>query len=146
MNRLKFFGALALGAVGVAVIALSISLASAEGSRAESARIFELRTYTTNDGKLEELHARFRTHTNHLFVKHGMTLVGYWTPVEGDEAGKTLVYLLAHESREAAGKSWRAFGTDPVWREAYAASRANGPLVQEVESRFLEPTDYSPLR
>ncbi len=46
-------------------------------------RIFEMRTYTTNPGKLDDLHKRFSTHTNHIFVKHGMTLIGYWTPTEG---------------------------------------------------------------
>lgn len=37
-----------------------------------SADVFELRTYTTNDGKLDNLNARFRDHTVALFKKHGM--------------------------------------------------------------------------
>lgn len=116
----------------------------AEGGRAAGARVYELRTYHTNEGKLEALHARFRDHTSQLFVRHGMTLIGYWTPQEGD--GNTLIYIIGHESREQARKNWAAFGMDPDWRAAYEASIADGKLVAKIDSVFLDPTDYSPLR
>ena len=101
-------------------------------------RLFELRTYTTNDGKMADLHKRFREHTNQLFEKHGMTLVGYWTPTEGPDAENTLVYVLAYPDREAREKSWKAFMADPEWQAAYKASHVNGPLVKKVESKFLD--------
>ena len=109
-------------------------------------RVYELRTYTTHEGKLDELHMRFRNHTSTLFVKHGMTLIGYWTPTDGDEANNTLVYLLAHPSRDAAKAAWSDFSKDPEWQKVYAESREDGPLVAKVESVFLQPTDYSPLQ
>ena len=109
-------------------------------------RLFEMRTYVANDGKMDDLHKRFREHTNKLFVKHGMELVGYWTPVEGAEAANTLVYILAYPNREAREKSWKAFMADPDWQAAYKASHAAGPLVKKVESKFLTPTDYSPIK
>src|SRR5437764_13859278 len=62
---------------------------------------FEMRTYTAADGKLDALHARFRDHTNALFLKHGMTVIGYWTPTDGEKAKNTLVYILAYPDREA---------------------------------------------
>jgi len=66
--------------------------------------VFELRTYTTNEGKLDALDARFRDHTMALFKQHGMTNVLYTHPVDADKgAGKTLVYLLAHARQEASG-------------------------------------------
>lgn len=68
--------------------------------------VFELRTYTTNDGKLDDLHARFREHTMVLFEKHGMHNVGYWVP---DDQPNTLIYLISHASLEAAEDSWQAF-------------------------------------
>jgi hypothetical protein len=111
-----------------------------------SGRLFEMRTYTANDGKMADLHKRFREHTNKLFVKHGMELVGYWTPVDGPEAANTLVYILAYPDREAREKSWKAFMADPDWQAAYKASHAAGPLVKKVESKFLSPTDYSPIK
>jgi len=109
-------------------------------------RFFEMRTYIANDGKMADLNKRFREHTNRLFVKHGMSLVGYWTPAEGPEADNTLVYMLAYPSREAREKSWKAFMADPEWQAAYKASHANGPLVKQLKSIFLNPTDYSPIK
>ncbi len=95
---------------------------------------------------MPDLHKRFREHTNRLFQKHGMTLVGYWTPTEGDNAANTLVYMLAYPSREARDKSWKAFQADPEWQAAYKESHKNGPLVDKVISQYLQPTDYSPIK
>ena len=90
---------LALAAIFTAGIAKMPAPVSAQ-SEDLGPRVFELRTYYTNPGKLDALHARFNDHTNHLFVRHGMTLVGYWTLDEGDGKDSTLVYMIAHESRE----------------------------------------------
>lgn len=109
-------------------------------------RVFELRTYTTPPGRLPVLERRFREHTMAIFTRHGMTNIGYWTPQDSARAGTTLVYLLAHQSREDAARSWAAFGADPEWRRVQAASEADGKVVERVESVFLTPTDYSPLR
>lgn len=109
-------------------------------------RVFELRTYTTLPGKLDALHARFRDHTTKLFEKHGMTNLGYWTPADEPRSKDTLIYVLAHDSRAAAEKSWQGFRTDPEWHAARDASEASGKIVSKVESVFLEPTDYSKNR
>lgn len=122
---------------------------SAVGARAEdkpAERYFEMRTYYAAPGKLEALHSRFRDHTNKLFVKHGMTLIGYWTPTEGPGAANTLVYILAYPSKEAREKSWKDFMADPDWQKAKAESEVNGKLVDKVDSVFLKPTDYSPIK
>ena len=112
-------------------------------------RIFELRKYTTPEGKLDDLHARFRDHTMKLFSKHGMTHVGYWEPLDKEKgAGHTLLYILAHDSREAARKSFDAFRADPAWIKAKTASEQNGSLTTPngVESTFMKPVDYSPMK
>ena len=109
-------------------------------------RAFELRIYTAEDGKLEALHRRFREHTIGLFKKHGMEVLGFWVPATGDEAANTLVYLMAYPSPEARDASWKAFIDDPEWKAVYAESHRDGPLVKKVESRKLDPTDYSPMR
>ena len=44
-----------------------------EGGKKVDTRVFEMRTYYANPGKMTALHARFRDYTNKLFVKHGMT-------------------------------------------------------------------------
>jgi hypothetical protein len=110
-------------------------------------RVFELRTYYLNEGKLSDLHKRFRDHTCGLLKKHGAELVGFWTPVdEKDGKGAKLIYLVAFPSREAAKKTWAAFSNDPEWKKVYAESHKNGVLVKKVESVFLEPTDYSAMK
>jgi len=105
-------------------------------------RVYELRTYYAAPGKLDDLNARFRNHTCKLFEKHGMVNIGYWVPIENPD--NKLIYIVAHESREAARKSWGAFGADPDWKTARDASEKNGKLVNKLESVFLAATDYSP--
>jgi hypothetical protein len=46
-------------------------------------------------------------------------------------------------AREA---SWKAFREDPAWIAAKEASEKDGPIVEKVDSLFLSPTDYSPIR
>jgi hypothetical protein len=121
---------------------LSASVAHAQAAN----RVFELRTYTAPPGKLDALNARFRNHTVQLFTKHGMTHVGYWTPADAPLSANTLIYVLAHDSREAAQKSWAAFRTDPEWIKARDESQKDGSLTTKVESVYLNPTDYSPIK
>jgi hypothetical protein len=109
-------------------------------------RLFEIRTYTTEEGKLEALLARFRDHTTKLFEKHGMTNIGYWVPTDGDRTKNTLIYILAHDTREAADKGWADFRADPEWIKVKEASEAPGKIVSKVESIFASPTDFSPLK
>lgn len=107
--------------------------------------VFELRTYTASPGKLSDLEARFRNHTVGLFEKHGMTNVGYWVPTDEPLSENTLIYVLEHESRDAAQASWDAFRADPDWVEARAESERNGRLAANVEAVFMQATDYSPI-
>jgi NIPSNAP len=115
--------------------------------RAQSSqRVFEIRTYTAPDGKLDALHARFRDHTLRIFQKHGMTSVAYFKPQDAPLSQNTLMYILAHQSREAAKKSWADFQADPEWQKVAADSQVNGRIVSNVVSVFADPTDYSPLK
>jgi hypothetical protein len=123
------------------VAALSLLSAASTISRAE---VYELRTYTSNPGKLDALNARFRDHTLKLFEKHGIENVGYWVPTDDEKSKNTLIYVIKHTSREAAKKSWAAFMADPQWQEAYKKSEIDGKLASKVESVFMETTDYSP--
>ena len=76
-------------------------------------RVFELRVYTANEGKLEALKARFRDHTTALFNKHHMEVIGYWSPQDPDKAKDMFIYILAHPSRADAEKNWNAFKGRP---------------------------------
>jgi NIPSNAP protein len=109
----------------------------------DSARVFELRTYTTPDGKLDLLNARFRDHTRRIFDRHHMTSIGYWTPVD---TPNTLVYILAHPSADEAKKNWDAFRADPEWQKVKGQTEAQGLTGIKVESRFMQATDYSAIK
>jgi NIPSNAP protein len=134
--------------LGVAVITGFTPRAAAaeKGAKKVDTRVFELRTYYAAEGKMDALNARFRDHTNKLFEKHGMTIIGFWTPLEPGQAQKKLIYILAFPSKEAADKSWKAFMADPKWIAARKESEKNGPLVTRIEKVYLNPTDYSPLK
>ena len=130
----------------IAVLTLLALLlgASFTAVAADKPAFFELRIYRAPAGKLPELLTRFRDHTVKLFAKHGMTNIGYWTPMEEkDGSQNTLVYFLGYPSLEAREKSWKDFMADPDWQAAHKASEVNGKLVEKVESIYLKPTEYS---
>jgi NIPSNAP len=141
---------LLLALLGLGVLGLSAQAPAADkapkGDKKVDPRVFEMRTYYAAPGKMTALHARFRDHTCGLFKKHGMTIVGFWVPRDAKEAEVKLVYLLAYPSKEAADASWKAFRADPDWLKAKGDSEKDGTLVARVESVFLNPTDYSPIR
>lgn len=109
-------------------------------------RVYELRTYTCNEGKLDALKTRFKDHTIEIFKRHHMESVGYWVPAEGEKSKTTLIYILAHPSLEEAKKNWKEFSSDPEWRKVAAESEANGKIVNHVESVFMDPADFSKLK
>ena len=113
---------------------------------AQNQKVFELRTYEATPGNLDNLHARFRDHTIRIFHKHGMEIVGFWSPTSEEEKDDKLVYLLAHDSQEAANASWQAFGADPEWNRVAEESNRNGQILAGVERKFMIATDYSPMR
>ncbi len=105
-------------------------------------RCFELRTYTVRaegPGDLDLLHKRFREHTNRLFVKHGMTIIGFWHPTNKPNS---LIYLMAYKDRAARDASWAAFGADPEWVKV----RTDLNVGVTVEAIFMSATDYSPMK
>ena len=112
----------------VATVLVSAGFAVGRASEAPS-HVYELRIYTPNEGKLDAVNARFRDHTRAIFDRHHMKCVGYWLPTEGPRAG-TFVYILEHPSRQ----------------KVKAESEANGKLVANVESVFMAPTEYSPIK
>jgi hypothetical protein len=125
----------------IVIAALASSLSTAGAAEKADGTVYQLRIYTTAEGRLPALHKRFADHTIDLFAKHGMENLIYTTPIDKPN---TLVYLLKHKSRAAADKSWDAFRNDPVWKKAFAASRKDGAIVTKVVSQYLKMNDYSP--
>ena len=113
----------------------------------EPGGIYELRTYTTNAGKLTKLNARFRDHTTRIFNRHGINNVGYWKPFDKPESANTLIYLVHHASRQQADTNWKSFTGDPEWQKVAKESQANGKFLAKPPKRIcLRPMDFSPLK
>ena len=108
---------------------------------AKDSRCFELRTYTVREGggNIDVLHARFRQHTNRLFKKHGMTIIGFWQPVAKPDQ---LIYILAYKDAAARDASWAAFQADPEWVKV----RADMAVTLTVDNVFMSATDYGPIK
>jgi len=109
--------------------------------------VYELRIYYTVAGKLPDLLARFRDHTDKLFARHGLKSVAYWVPSDEPAKSNMLIYILEHPSREAAKTNWKSFGDDPEWNAVREKSEAAGKIVEKVDSTYMSLTDFSkPLR
>jgi len=134
------------GAALFALGAVTVWLARPAVVEAQSPRVYELRTYHCMPGRLEALKTRFRNHTTKLFAKHGMKNVGYWIPADAPDSQNTLIYIVAHESRDAAKKSWTDFNHDPEWKAVRDASEKDGKIVEKVDSVYMTPTDFSALK
>lgn len=132
--------------VGAGLAGLQSATTAAPAAVQASTRVFELRTYTANAGKFDAMKARFREHILPLFKKHNLTVVGFWTPADPPLSENTLIYILAHDSREAAKKNWAAFSADPVRKQVWADTEKDGPINMKVESVYINPTDFSPIK
>jgi hypothetical protein len=112
---------------------------------AASGRVFELRVYHTAPDKLQALESNFRDTWSRLLAKHDLQVVGYWVP-EGTPAwDNTFIYLVAHSSREEAKKSWDAMRADPATQEMIKSEQAD-KLVEKIDSTYMRPTDFSPMK
>ncbi len=111
---------------------------------ASDSRCFELRTYTVRaegPGSIDLLHDRFRQHTNRLFRKHGMTIIGFWQPLNAGME-RTLIYVLAYKDGAARDAAWAAFRTDPEWKDVTSKMQVGS----QVEAVFMNSVDYGPMK
>ena len=133
-------------AIFVAGIAVGSTMQNLAVVHAQAGKVYELRTYTAPEGKLGDLHARFRNHTIRIFNNHGMKSVAYFSPQDAPLSQNTLIYILEHPSRDEAKKHWAEFQADPEWKKVSEESQKDGRIVSKVESVFMTPTDYSPMK
>jgi hypothetical protein len=135
-------------AVALSFLAGSITarLTGTHSVHAQSSKVFELRIYHTFPGRLPALQTRFREHTIAIFNKHHMTSIGYWVPQDAPQKDNTLIYIISHESRDAAKKNWAEFQADPEWQQVSKASEADGKIVEKLESTYMDAASYSPLK
>jgi hypothetical protein len=109
--------------------------------------IYEMRRYECLPGRLPGLTKLMQDLAVPLFRKHGMTLVGAWSPVVGDVEA-TVIYILAFDDMNDWRAKWDAFYADEEWKTKRAefAKAEGGPVVARVSNAFWKPQPYSPLQ
>lgn len=98
-------------------------------AQAPAGKSYELRTYRAADGRLDELHARFRQHSLPLLQRHGAEVVGTWVPKPNPD--NVVVALLAYPSPAARQAVWASVVADPQWAALKRADR-RGLLVEDI--------------
>ena len=144
LNRWKFVGCALLSfAAGSLLTARFMHLNQV---KADSNRVFELRIYHTVPGKATALQAEFRDKVTKLFARHDLKAVGYWAPEDAPTSSDTFIYILAHPSRDGAKQHWDAFRTDPEFQEMMKSQQGDNKLVEKVDSTYMDPVDFSPIK
>jgi len=124
---------------------MTVRLAHVNQVRADSNRVFELRVYHAVPGKVPALVSRFRDTASKLLAKHDLKAVGYWVPEDAPASDNTFIYILAHPSREEAKKNWDALRADPAFQEMAKSEQAE-KLLEKVDSTYMQPPDFSPMK
>ena len=145
-RSIRLLSALALFGGGYFAGTQGKTPAASAAQGATSDRVFEMRTYTSHPNRNPDVLRRFRDHTTYLFEKNGMKNIAYFVPTDTPQSQNTLIYIIAHPSREAAQASWARFRADSAWIRARTASEANGPIVLRTQSVFMKATDFSPIQ
>ena len=120
-------------------------LAHIDQVRADSNRVFEMHVYHTLPGKVPALESQFRDTTSKLLAKHDLKIVGYWVPEETPAWDNTFIFIVAHSSREEAKKNWDAMRADPATQEMIKSEQAD-KLVEKIDSTYMRPEDFSPMK
>jgi hypothetical protein len=147
LNRWKFKGWTICGVALLSCAAgslLTARLAYISQVRADSNRVFELRIYHTVPGKVPALESRFRDTTSKLLAKHDLNVVGYWVP-EDAAWDNTFIFMVAHSSREEAKKNWDAMRADPGFQEMLKSEQTE-KTVEKIDTTYMRPTDFSPMK
>jgi hypothetical protein len=148
-NRWKFKG---WAVCGTALVSCFVgflgALTHANEAKVDSNRVFELHIYRAVPGKGPALESVFRD-ASKVMANHGINVVGYWVPTEDPAWKDTLIYIVAHPSRDEAKKNWDALHADPVFRPYVEAAK---PLIDKVgkvfrvDEVYMRPTDFSPMQ
>jgi hypothetical protein len=147
LNRWRFKGWMVCGITLVSFTAGSLitaHLTHLNQVRADSNRVFELRVYRTVEGKAPALESRFRD-ASKLLAKHDLKAIGYWLPNDDPAWNNTFIYILTHPSRDEAKKNWAAFHADPAFQE-FVKSEQSNHLIENVDTTYMRPTDFSPMK
>lgn len=126
----------------IPALALVIGLGGPAAAQPAPSRTYELRTYHAADGRLDELHARFRKQSLPLLWRHGIEVVGTWVPKPNPD--NAVVALVAYPSPASRQAMWSRVVGDPEWTVMKQRTDGRGLLVESIAELSL--TEVAPLK
>lgn len=112
------------------------------------ARIFELRTYESNNAATLRRKVRMFEQGGELgiFRRVGIRPVFFGTAFAGDNLPQ-LTYMVAYDDLAARDKAWKAFLADPEWLKLRAQpGLSDAEIVSNIGNVILRPLPFSPVR
>jgi len=106
--------------------------------------LYEYRVYEAAPGKMAALQKRFETTTLPIFARHGITLLGFWIPISGDNS--ELHYIVEWPDYDTMSRTWAAFRADEEWIAARHESDKDGALVVRVRNQLWRMAPFAPKR
>lgn len=116
--------------------------AAAQTSPSPPAKVHQLRIYQIFDDTRAQFHARFRDHAMRIMRRHDFDIVAMWESRGADRL--EFVYLLEWPDEATMRDRWAKFMADEEWIRIKRETRAQGPMVGDIQDRPLHVVDYSP--
>lgn len=123
----------------------ALEMPTPEAGRA--ARVFELRTYESNDfGSLGKKIGMFNSGEISIFRKTGLNPVFFGETIFGTNM-PNLSYMLWYDSLAAREANWKKFVSHPEWDKLKVTpGLSDAEVVSNISNSMLSPTAYSPIR
>lgn len=117
------------------------------GGADRPARIFELRTYESNDfHTLRRKIKMFEDGEAGIFQRLGMAPVFFGETIIGRNQ-PSLTYMLSFENLAAREQLWAKFGADPEWKKLRTTpGLADAEIVSNISNAILRPAANSQIR
>jgi hypothetical protein len=112
-----------------------------------AARIFEMRTYESNNLKAAARKIRmFDDGESNIFKRLGMNPVFFGETVVGQNM-PNLTYMLSYDSLAHREELWKKFSADPEWQKVRSNPElADALVVSNISNAILRPLPFSPIR
>lgn len=123
------------------------SVKAPEGGADRPARIFELRTYESNNFlSLRKKVKMFNDGESGIFARLGMSPVFFGETIIGRNQ-PSLTYMLSYENLAAREQLWSKFGADPEWKKLRATpGLADAEIVSNISNMLVRPASGSQIR
>lgn len=113
----------------------------------ENPRIFEIRTYESNNAAAGKLKIKmFNEGEAGIFKRLGFEPVFFAETVVGRNL-PNLVYMVSFDDLADREKKWKAFGGDPEWKKMRAIPEyADAKIVSNISNAIVRPLPFSQIR